>query len=94
MKPSNPEAQGPTPLDRASGETGLEAEFLIRCIRAEWVIPAEPEGPALDPEDLARARLIHELMHDFGVNDEAVPIILHLLDQLYYLEHRVRHRSG
>ena len=33
--------------------------------------------------DIARARLIRELQVDFGVNDEGVGVILHLVDQLY-----------
>jgi chaperone modulatory protein CbpM len=33
--------------------------------------------------DVARARLIQELKNGFGVNDEGVDIILHLLDQLH-----------
>jgi chaperone modulatory protein CbpM len=40
--------------------------------------------------DLARARLIQDLRMDFGVNDEGVSIILHLLDQLYGLRCLVR----
>lgn len=44
--------------------------------------------PLLDEEDLARAKLIRELQEVFGVNDEAIPIILHLLDQLYFLKLR------
>jgi chaperone modulatory protein CbpM len=40
--------------------------------------------------DLARAWLIQDLKVDFGVNDEGVAIILHLLDQLYGLRCLVR----
>jgi chaperone modulatory protein CbpM len=35
--------------------------------------------------DVARARLIGELQTNFGVNEEGVDIILHLLDQLHGL---------
>ena len=34
---------------------------------------------------LGRARLIHDLKVDFGVNDEGIAIVLHLLDQLHGL---------
>ena len=40
--------------------------------------------------DLARARLIQDLRMDFGVNDEGISIILHLLDQLYGLRCLIR----
>jgi chaperone modulatory protein CbpM len=35
--------------------------------------------------DVARAHLIRDLKGDFGVNDEGVDIILHLVDQLHGL---------
>ncbi len=59
--------------------------FVVHCLRAHWVSPAHPEEPRLDEEDLARVRLIVDLVENFGVNHEAVPVILHLLDQLYAL---------
>jgi chaperone modulatory protein CbpM len=62
---------------------GVQRGFVLRCLRARWVSPAFPEDPELDEQDLARLRLIATLQEDLGVNDEAVPVILHLLDQLY-----------
>lgn len=73
----------------ACQETGLEASTFTVFIRQEWIHPGFPDG--LDDEDIARVRLIVELREKFGVNDEAVPIILHLADQLYLL--RNEHRS-
>src|SRR5262249_12254478 len=35
--------------------------------------------------DLARARLIRDLREDFGVNDEGISVILHLVDQMHGL---------
>ena len=37
-----------------------------------------------DEADAARARLIDELRHDLAIDDEAMPVVLGLLDQLYY----------
>jgi chaperone modulatory protein CbpM len=37
-------------------------------------------------EDIRRAHLIVELQRDFGVNDDAIPIILHLIDQLHAMQ--------
>ena len=62
---------------------GIEKGFVTHCIRSHWVRPADTSELHLDEQDMARLRLIHELIADFGVNHEAVPIILHLLDQLY-----------
>lgn len=68
-------------VDEACTTFGIERKFLLRCIEFHWIEPVE--SPWLDEEDLARAQLILELRDRFGVNDESVPIILHLLDQLY-----------
>jgi chaperone modulatory protein CbpM len=35
--------------------------------------------------DIARACLIRDLKTDFGVNDEGIDVILHLVDQLHGL---------
>lgn len=36
----------------------------------------------LDEQDVARIYLIDELRRNFGVNDEGIPLILYLIDQL------------
>jgi chaperone modulatory protein CbpM len=72
----------------------VRKSFLVRCLRERWVRPAFPAEGELDAEDLARLRLIVELLGDFGVNEEAVPVILHLLDQLYALADKKEARNG
>jgi len=73
-------------LNDATNKVGLSPEVIIRFIDCEWITPAERnlnwQDQTLDEEDLARAGLIRELQEIFGVNDEAIPIILHLIDQL------------
>ena len=61
-----------------------ELEF---CIEENWILP-EREGDdiAFDDVDLARLRLIAELRRDLAVNDEAVPLVLHLVDQLHLMQ--------
>jgi chaperone modulatory protein CbpM len=82
-------------LDPEDGMITIE-EFLIRMrlerqsleawVAAGWIVP-----PQTDPElmfadvDLARAQLIRDLREDFGVNDEGVSVILHLVDQMHGL---------
>ena len=77
------------------------AEFLLRCrverqsldawITAGWLVPphTEPEL-AFSDVDLARAQLIRDLRDDFGVNDEGVEVILHLLDQMHGMRQGMR----
>ena len=73
-------------LKEAAENLGLEPEAIIRFIVLEWVVPTarytDWQQQILDEEDLARARLIRELQETFAVNDEAIPIILNLIDQL------------
>jgi len=61
----------------------LDVPTLNAWIGAEWLLPiANGKTFQFSDADLARARLIQDLKIDFGVNDEGIAIILHLLDQL------------
>ena len=69
----------------------LDTPTVDAWIEAEWLVPLTSGKAFLFSEaDLARARLIQDLKADFGVNDEGITIILHLLDQLYGLRCLVR----
>ncbi|EHK79916.1 hypothetical protein SM0020_00385 [Sinorhizobium meliloti CCNWSX0020] len=64
---------------------------LRRWVHSGWIVPAQSEsGPSFDDVDVARIRLVYELRRDMNVNDDAVPIILALLDQLYGLRRELR----
>ena len=63
------------------------AELSI-WIEQHWVLPVEEEGSFFfDSTDVARVRLIADLRGDMGVNEEAMPVVLRLLDQVYSLRH-------
>jgi chaperone modulatory protein CbpM len=67
-------------------KTGIDAAVLEAWCEAGWLAPEQEDGICRYSEvDLARVQLILDLKHDFGANDEAIPIILDLLDQLYGL---------
>jgi chaperone modulatory protein CbpM len=69
----------------------LDVPTLNAWIEAEWLMPVTNQEAFLFSEaDLARARLIRDLKGDFGVNDEGIAIVLHLLDQLHGLRCLVR----
>ena len=60
-------------------------------INRGWIVPALGEaGPAFDETDLARARLVSHLRHEMNVNEDAVPVVLALMDQLYSIRHELR----
>ena len=81
-------------LTEVSEITGVDRSTVITFIEREWICPVAPlpsvREVELDQEDLARIHLIQELRSDFGANDEAIPLILHLVDQLYWLEDQVK----
>jgi chaperone modulatory protein CbpM len=65
---------------------GLEVDTLDIWIEQHWLIPDQTSGGLNFSEmDLARAHLIRDLKADFGVNDEGVDVVLHLVDQLHGL---------
>ncbi|SMF60783.1 chaperone modulatory protein CbpM [Tistlia consotensis] len=69
-------------------EEGIEIQQteVEGFIQQSWVIPLHEEGGYFfDEADKARIELICELRRDMAINDEAVPVILNLLDQLYGL---------
>ncbi len=74
----------PKSLNDACKESGVQREVILHYIEKQWVHAGENSG--WQDEDIRRAHLIVELQHDFGVNDEAVPIILHLIDQLHAMQ--------
>lgn len=75
-------------ISEVSEITGLEETRIVSWIEREWISP--PREDLLDEEDIARIRLIEELLEDFGVNEDAIPLVLHLVDQLYCLHEEQR----
>lgn len=77
-------------LSEVAQALNLDPQMIVEYISWSWVVPIEEQGPHFDEEDLARIRFIQELREDFLVNDEAVPIILHLVDQLNQYQAELR----
>jgi chaperone modulatory protein CbpM len=69
----------------------LSQETLDFWIKEEWLVPVkDSKDVAFTEVDLARARLIADLMHELGVNREGVGIILNLLDQVHGMRRALR----
>ena len=68
----------------------LGAVVLEAWIEAGWLLPRQ-DGAKRNfyDVDLARAHLIHDLER-LGVNDEGIPVILDLVDQLHGLRRTLR----
>src|SRR4051812_10519963 len=69
---------------------GLERTELVRWIENRWVIPDEHGGTWQFHEvDIARIELIRHVRQEFTVDDDAMSLILSLLDQVYALRRQL-----
>ncbi|MFC3570385.1 hypothetical protein [Paracoccus sp. TOH] len=74
---------------QAVGE--LSAEQLDRYIRAGVVIPVQSEhGPLFRELDLARLNLVVDLAEGYHLDEEALAMVLSLVDQLHGLRGDMR----
>src|SRR6516162_1680673 len=74
-------------LDRFAG---LDRRELVRWVENRWVLPERRGKTWIFHEiDIARVELIIEVRRAFAIADEAPPLILGLLDQLYDLRRQL-----
>jgi chaperone modulatory protein CbpM len=71
-------------------QSRLDAKALEAWLEAGWLLPRQ-DGTTHDfsEVDLARAQLIQDLGR-LGANDEAIPVILDLIDQVHGLRRTLR----
>ena len=64
---------------------------LARWVELGWVAPIGRERgePAFSDLDVARVCMICDLVHDLAVEEETVPLVLSLLDQVYALRRQL-----
>lgn len=73
-------------FEEVLAELNIGASELHTWIEQHWVLPVQTQDSFFfDEADVARVRLITELRGDMGVNDDAIPVVLRLLDQVYSL---------
>ncbi len=64
---------------------------LVAWVERGWIKPEEAgDGPIFHDIDIARVRLIHDLRSTMRVEDETIPVVLSLLDQVYELRTGLR----
>jgi chaperone modulatory protein CbpM len=74
---------------------GLDEVELTSWIERRWVrAEAGPDGWLFHEVDVARVRLIVEIRRDCALDDEAMPVVLSLLDQVYRLRRQLAALSG
>jgi chaperone modulatory protein CbpM len=70
---------------------GLDRGELLRWVENRWVLPDDAGGGWVFGEvDVARIELILDIRREFLVDDEAMPLILGLVDQVYSLRRQLR----
>ena len=64
---------------------------LTQWVEAGWIVPErrEPDEPRFSELDVARVCLICDLRRDLAVEEETIPLVLSLLDQIYVLRRQI-----
>ena len=69
---------------------GLDRRELTRWVENRWVLPERREKTWIFHQiDVARVELILEVRQEFAIDDEALSLILGLLDQVYDLRRQL-----
>jgi len=72
----------------------LTEDDLRAWVEEGWVRPELGEtGPVFDDLDIARLRLLCDLCMDMSLPDDAMPVVLTLLDRLHESRRRLRDLS-
>jgi chaperone modulatory protein CbpM len=70
---------------------GLTPDRLQSYMREGWIRPSrQANEPAFDQIDLARFRLIVQLCDDLDLTEDALPVVLSLVDQVHGLRRELR----
>jgi chaperone modulatory protein CbpM len=74
---------------------GLNRTELSRWVENRWIVPehdteAGGERLVFHEVDIARVELILDIRREFAVDDEAMSLLLGLLDQVYSLRRQMR----
>jgi len=69
---------------------GLDRRELVRWVENRWVLPERRKKTWIFHEiDVARVELILEIRREFAIDDEALSLVLGLLDQVYDLRRQL-----
>jgi chaperone modulatory protein CbpM len=73
-------------LEEFLAQSGIDLRTMEQWFALEWIVPPQAAPRATISEvDAARAFFIRDLKAEFGVNDEGIEIVLHLVDQMHGL---------
>ncbi|MEH6526835.1 MAG: chaperone modulator CbpM [Sneathiella sp.] len=70
---------------------GVSLKRLRLWVKRGWIAPAETSaGYHFSDIDVARLELVRQLKIDMAVNNDAIPIVLSLIDQLHGLRFELK----
>ena len=69
----------------------IEVTVLRRWVERGWVVPhQQASGPGYDEQDVARVALICDLIYDIAIEEDSMPVVLSLIDQLHDMRRLAR----
>jgi chaperone modulatory protein CbpM len=69
---------------------GLDEGELARWVENRWVLPQRQQNTWIFHDvDVARVELILEIRNEFTIDDDALALVLSLLDQVYDLRRQL-----
>lgn len=69
---------------------GLDSRELTRWVENRWVLPERRENTWIFHDvDVARVELIVEIRNEFAAEEDALGLVLNLLDQVYDLRRQL-----
>ena len=78
-------------LEQLSVAYGVGVDEIKLWVQRRWIRPARCDGAlAFTDADVARLRMIVEFHRDLAIDDEAMPVVLDLLDRLHAARARLR----
>ena len=71
--------------------TTLDRREVVAWVENRWVLPERHDKTWIFHDvDVARVELILDIRREFAVDDEAMSLVLQLLDQVYSLRRQMR----
>ena len=76
--------------EMATRVAGLDSRELARWVENRWVLPERRENTWIFHDvDVARVELIVEIRNEFAVEEDALGLVLNLMDQVYELRRQL-----
>jgi chaperone modulatory protein CbpM len=78
-------------LHYVATEVGVTVEDLMGWVERRWVLPVRSgKDLAFGDADRARIRMILDFHRDLAIDDEAMPVVLDLIDRLHAARAQLR----